>query len=437
MKIAILGFAGQGQSSFEYWNTGEHEITICDRNVDLVAPEGVQTRLGDDYLQGLDGFDLLIRTPALHPREIVKTNPESPSILDKVWSNTNEFMKVCPTRNIIGVTGTKGKGTTSTLIARMLEADGKRVHLGGNIGIPPLEMLKNNIQADDWVVLELANFQLIDLKTSPKIAACLMVEPEHMDWHEDVEEYIAAKQQLFINQNEDDTAIYYAANENSEAVAGASMGELIPYFEEPGAYVNKGVICIQDQEICKTAELKLLGKHNWQNVCAAATVFWQVSQNIEAIRKVATSFAGLPYRLEFRRESRGIKFYNDSFASQPEASIAAMEAIPEKKIMIIGGYDRGLSIERLAVAIKRHEKDISKVILIGAATSRMTEMLESKGYSNYVVSSSRQMKDIVRTALDWARHGEAIVLSPGFASFDMFKNFEDRGQQFNDAVDSL
>lgn len=437
MKIAILGFAGQGQSAYNYWNTGKHEMTICDRNEGLVAPEGAKTHLGDDYLKGLGHYDLLVRTPSLHPQDIVEANPETPDILQKVWSNTNEFMKVCPTKNIIGVTGTKGKGTTSTLIAKMLEADGKRVHLGGNIGIPPLELLKNTIQPDDWVVLELANFQLIDLKASPRIAVCLMVQQEHLDWHEDAEEYLASKQQLFMHQTATDIAIYYGPNDNSEDVAGASEGTLIPYFEAPGAVADKGIISIGGQEICKTAELQLLGKHNWQNVCAAITAVAQITQNFDAMRAVATSFAGLPYRLEFRGEYRGVKFYNDSFASQPEATIAAMESIPEKKIMIVGGYDRGLSVERLADALKKHDRDISKVILIGAATGRMTEMLEQKGFNNYVVSSSRQMKDIVRTAQDWARHGEAIVLSPGFASFDMFKNFEDRGQQFNDAVAGL
>ena len=221
MKIAILGFAGQGQSSFEYWNTQENELTICDRDEKIVIPHGAKAILGPTYLKNLSQFDLIVRTPIVHPRDIIASNPENPNILDKVTSNTNEFFRVCPSKNIIGVTGTKGKGTTSTLIAAILEAVGEKVHIGGNIGTPPLELLKGGIEPDDWVVLELANFQLIDLKYSPKIAVCLMVVPEHLDWHEDMEEYIAAKQQLFINQSQKDIAIYYADNEDSESIASS------------------------------------------------------------------------------------------------------------------------------------------------------------------------------------------------------------------------
>src|SRR3989344_3909032 len=184
MKIAILCFAAEGRAAFEYWNLNGNEITICDQNTATEVPEGLQTQLGKDYLKNLNRFDLLVRTPNLHPGDITTANPDAQDILNKVTSVTNEFFRVCPTKNIIGVTGTKGKGTTSTLIAKMLEAADKRVHLGGNIGIPLLELLKNNIQIEDWVVIELSSFQLIDLKHAPHTAVCLMVAPEHLDWHE-------------------------------------------------------------------------------------------------------------------------------------------------------------------------------------------------------------------------------------------------------------
>jgi len=180
MRIAILGFGSQGAAALEYWSSADNEITICDAITELTLPENTKSQLGPDYLQSLDEFDLIVRSPSIHPKDI---EAASPGVAAKVTTVTNEFFKVCPTKNIIGVTGTKGKGTTSTLITKMLEAAGKRVHLGGNIGTPPLEMLKNNIQPDDWVVLELANFQLIDLKYSPPIVACLMIASEHQDWH--------------------------------------------------------------------------------------------------------------------------------------------------------------------------------------------------------------------------------------------------------------
>lgn len=437
MKIAILGFAGQGQSSYTYWNNPDNELTICDMNQELVVPEEARTQLGPDYLKNLDQFDLLVRTPILHPRDIVAANPETPNILDKVTTNTDEFFRACPSQNIIGVTGTKGKGTTSTLITRMLEAAGKRVHLGGNIGIPPLELLKDEIQSDDWVVLELANFQLIDLKHSPHIGVCLMITEEHTDWHDDFEEYVAAKQQMFIHQKSDDVAIYYAKNENSLSITAASEGILIPYFEKPGAVVEENSITIDGHEICKTTELKLLGKHNWQNVCAAITAVWQVTQDTAAIRQATTSFSGLPYRIEFRREVKGIRYYNDSFATGYGATVASMEAIPGDKVMIIGGYDRMLPLESLAEAIVRNQATIRKVILIGASADRTAEVLQAKDYTNFEFCREKNMLEIVKAATEVAKEGDAVVLSPSFASFDMFKNFEERGNRFNEAVESL
>lgn len=432
MKIAILGFAGQGQSSFEYWNRGGNELTICDRDTTITLPEGADGKLGDNYLKGLDQFDLLIRTPALHPRDIIDAN--SPKIVEKVWSNTNEFFKACPTKNIIGVTGTKGKGTTSTLIAKMLEAAGKKVHLGGNIGIPPLVLLKDNIQPDDWVVLELANFQLIDLKSSPHISICLMVVPEHMDWHEDVEEYIAAKQQLFINQKENDIAIYYADNETSVSIADASMGTQIPYYAAPGAEVKNNEINIDGHAICKTDELKLLGKHNWQNVCAAVTAVWQVTQDIEAIKSVLTSFTGLEHRLEFIRELNGVKYYDDSFGTTPETAIVAIEAFEQPKVVILGGSDKGSSYEGLAEAVRAN--NVRAVIAIGEQAGRITESLQAAGYTN-VTPGGSTMTDIVTAAKAQAQAGDVVLLSTGCASFGLFKNYKDRGEQFTKVVQAL
>lgn len=435
MKIAILGFAGQGQSAYDYWNEKGNEIVICDQSVETDIPEGAKSHLGRDYLLNLEEYDLLVRTPALHPKEIVKAN--TPEILKKVTTNTDEFFKVCPTKNIIGVTGTKGKGTTSTLIAKMLEKAGHRVHLGGNIGTPPLELLASDIKKDDWVVLELANFQLIDIKHSPHIGVCLMIEPEHMDWHEDMDEYIAAKQQMFMHQSKSDIAIYYAKSENSLSVADATDGTLIPYMEIPGAEVKKSIITIDGHELLPVSELKLLGEHNWQNVCAAVTAVWQVSQDSKAIQSVLKSFTGLPFRIEYRTEKQGVKYFNDSFASQPDATIAAINAIEGSKIMIVGGFDRGLELTNLIKKITT-DKSIKQVIAVGESGKRLVSELENAGATNYFDASElKTMPEIVALASKDAKKGDSVVLSPGFASFDMFKNFEDRGEQFNKAVSKL
>lgn len=436
MKIAILGYGAQGRSAYAYWR-GSNEITICDSNANLKVPDDVHKHLGTDYLKGLQEFDLLVRTPVLHPREIVKANPEAPNILGRVTTVTNEFMRVSPTKHIIGVTGTKGKGTTCTLIARMLETAGKRVHLGGNIGIPPLDLLKNDIRPSDWVVLELANFQLIDLKQSPPIAICVMVNEEHLDWHTDFAEYLRAKQQLFVHQTAQDIAIYYAKNEFSKQIAAVSPGNLTPYMRHPGAVVETGNISYGGQTICSVGELKLLGKHNWQNICAAVTAVWPVVQNTEPLRETLINFSGLPHRLELIRELNGVTYYNDSFASGPGATIAAIETIPKPKVMIIGGYDRGLKLEELAKSVRQHLTSIKQVLIIGASADRTAKAFLAEDFKKFEVLPFKTMTEIVTYAHQTAQPGDAVVLSPGFASFDMFKNFEERGLQFTAAVKAL
>lgn len=437
MKIAILGFGAQGHSAYEYWNAG-NEITVCDQDVKLEAPKDVETQLGTGYLKNLDQYDLLVRTPKLHPREIAAANPETPDILSKVTTVTDEFFQVCPTKNIIGVTGTKGKGTTSTLITKMLETAGKRVHLGGNIGIPPLDLLKEKIKPTDWVVLELANFQLIDVTYSPMIAICLMVEPEHLDWHPSIDEYLDTKRQLFRRQTENDLAIYYAPNKYSLSIAEASPGILMPYMATPGAEViEEETVVIEGTKICDTSEIKLLGQHNWQNVCAAVTAVWQITHDQPALHKAIVNFSGLPNRLEFVREVKDVRYYNDSFASAPGATAAAITAIPGEKVMIVGGFDRGLDLSELARAFVLHQEKIRRVVAIGASAPTVEEALRAHGFTNYDVLKTKDLGEVVSHAQSAAQPGDAVIFSPGFPSFDMFKDFEDRGTKFKDVVHGL
>ncbi len=431
MNIAILGFGLEGRAAYDYWQDA-NDITICDQNSELKVPEGVGAQLGQNYLNNLEQFDLIVRSPHVHPRLIVAANNQT--VLDKVTTNTNEFLRVCPTPNVIGVTGTKGKGTTATLITNMLEASGKRVHLGGNIGVAALDLLKSDIQPDDYVVLELSSFQLIDLCQSPHIAVCLMVVSEHLDWHENIEEYIATKQQLFIHQSQSDIAIYYPANKNSVSIASASLGQHLPYFEQPGAYVDNNLVVIDGQTICQTSELQLLGAHNLQNVCAAVTAAWQVTQDAAAMRSVLTSFSGLPYRLEFVRELNGVRYYNDSFGTTPETATVAMQAFAAPKIIILGGSDKGASYDELATVVK--DNDVRQVVLIGDQATSIQASLEAVGFDSFV-SGGQTMTEIVQVARGLAQPGDVILLSTACASFDMFKDYKDRGAQFSQAVQAL
>jgi len=428
MKVGIIGYGLEGQAAYDYWKD-KADITICDIN-NIEAPNDVDTQIGQGYLADLSRFDLIVRSPIIKPQDLIDSN-NGQTIKSKITTNTNEFFRVCPTANIIGVTGTKGKGTTSTLISKLLETAGKTVYLGGNIGVPALELLKKPIQNDDWIVLELSSFQLIDLVYSPHIAVCLMIAPEHLDWHSEIDDYYNAKTQLFRHQTSDDIAIYLATNANSKRIASTGKGWKIPYFDEPGALVKNNYIHIAGNDICHTSELGLIGQHNWQNVCAAVTAVWQITRDVGSIRQALTSFTGLEHRLEYVGSINGAKYYDDSFGTTPETAIVAMKAFKEPKIIILGGSDKGADYINLAKVVK--EENIRKIVLIGQQGPKIESTLGDIGYTNYIYGG-RTMKEIIDTTSSLAQPGDIVLLSPACASFDMFKNYKDRGQQFKQAV---
>jgi UDP-N-acetylmuramoylalanine--D-glutamate ligase len=432
MKIAIVGFGLEGNAAYEYWKDG-NEVTICDQNDQIQVPEGVATQLGQNYLDHLDRFDLIVRSPNVHPWALMTAN--SPDIMGKVTTNTNEFFRASPSKNIVAVTGTKGKGTTCSLITGMLEACGYGVHFGGNVGIPALELMRRGIQPEHWIVLELSSFQLMDLKYGPHVGVCLMITAEHLDWHTDMKEYIEAKQHLFKEQGEQDVAVYYAKDDFSKEIVKPSKGQKIPYYESPGAFVDDNSnIVIDGNVICHTNELKLLGKHNWQNACAAVTSVWSIVKNVEAMRQVLTTFGGLEHRLEFVRELNGFKFYNDSFGTTPETAMVALQTFEEPKVVIIGGSDKGSGYDDLAKVVK--ESSIRKVLLIGDQAPHIQAALDAVGFNNYMPGGTA-MADIVNNARAQAQPGDIVLLSPACASFDMFVDYKDRGVQFKQAVQAL
>ncbi len=430
-QVAIIGYATEGIVSADYYFKRGFVVTVCDQNETLAVPEDYSTQFGSNYLDNLDRFDSIVRTAGIPPHVILEKNP---SVAAKITTATNEFLRICPTANTIGITGTKGKGTTSTLAAHMLEAASKTVHLGGNIGRSPLEFY-DMVQPSDWVVLELSSFQLIDLHYSPHIAVCLMVVPEHLNWHADMAEYIAAKSRLFECQTSDDVAIFLAANETSRKIAQTGAGQKLPYFESPGAWVNGNMVTIDGQEVCTTDEIKLLGAHNWQNVCAAITAVWQAGvQDITAIRSVVTSFGGLEHRLEFVRELESVRYYDDSFGTTPETAIVALQAFAEPKIAILGGSDKGAAYDELAHVVAT--SNIRHAILIGEQAPRIQQALDAAGFHDFSQGDTT-MAEIVGAAQAIAHRGDVVLLSPACASFGMFKDYKDRGSQFKQAVQAL
>jgi UDP-N-acetylmuramoylalanine--D-glutamate ligase len=442
MKVAIVGYGVEGQSAHRYWLKQNADVTVCDQKTDLELPEGTQTQLGENYLSNLDRFDVIMRTAGMHPQIILDKNPV---VEDKISTVVNEFMRVCPAP-IIGVTGTKGKGTTSTLIHKILQAAGKTSHLGGNIGHSPFDFL-SEIKKDHFVVLELSSFQLSDARHSPHVAVCLMVVPEHLNWHADFEDYKNAKANLFKYQEVDDIAVYNALNANSREIAAYSGAGTVRMYGVPSvgkqatnpdisAYVKKDTIYFENKEICGIGEIGLLGRHNLENVCAAIAAVWDVIDgNVPAIRKVITSFSGLEHHLEFVRYFNGVRYFNDSFSTTPETAIAAINSFDEPKVIIVGGSDKGVKYDQLAEAIVNH--NVRQVVAIGLMGKVIAEELLKLGYQAIVNEQLDTMSAVVKAACKVARTGDVVLLSPACASFDMFKDYKDRGDQYKAAVKAL
>ncbi len=463
MKVAILPFSSIEQSEslpvYRYFKQKNADITAYYWGEPDLPGDVQKIKIEPkDNIPDLDEFDLIVVGPAIHPRQMQTSKP--------ITSLTNLFVQNCPTQNIIGITGTKGKGTTSTLIAKMLEANGHKVWLGGNIGRPLLDEL-DNISPDDWVVLEMSAGQLITFNQRIHIGVCLMVVPEHLDWHTDMDEYTQAKANLFKNQTPDDIAVYFANNENSKKIAAYSPGKRLPYFKEPGAYVrDDGMVVIGQTEVIHKSKVKLLGEHNLQNVCAAITTVYEAvgsldpfdslnarsgstlsSQSdigsranpkavewIDKVKEVLSSFSGLEHRLELVRELKGIKYYDDSFGTTPETAIVALEAFKEPKVVILGGHDKGVPFESLAEAVTNN--NVKHAVLIGDTAPKIKELLAKNGFES-VTSGLTNMSDMVSAAREHASAGDVVLLSTGCASFGLFKDYKDRGNQFKTAVQAL
>jgi len=451
MKIGIVGWGLEAQSAYKFFGPDNEYLIVNEsaqadlprqsdkvkvRFVDAAAPVGIGGQVADlSYLEGIEGCDKIIYQPTAY-FNLQKAFGNNQAFWAKATTVYDIFFENSPTKNIIGVTGTKGKGTTSTLIAKLLAAQGQTVHLGGNIGTPVLDLLPA-IKATDWVVWELANFQLKSASYSPHIAVCLMIVPEHLDWHPDVADYVQAKANIFKHQRPEDIAVYLAANQYAAQIVRYSPGKKVPYYQPPGAFVrDDGMIVIgaDEKPVISKTEVKLLGEHNLQNICAALTAVWEAVGSLDNAQSVLSSFSGLEHRLELVREFEGVKYYDDSFATTPETVIVAMQAVSDPKVIILGGHDKGASFDELADKIST--SDVREVIAIGKIGPNIASLLRAKGY-NSVTEGPSDMTAIVAAARQAAQPGDAVLLSCGTSSFGMFKDYKDRGDQFKAAVQAL
>jgi len=426
MKVALLGYGVEGESALRYFRAKSAHITVFDeQDIQHKLPPDIHFKEVKDGQFRVNGFDVVVRGPAIHPDRITTDG--------KLTSATKLFFKDCPAE-IIGVTGSKGKGTTSSLIFEMLTRAGVRAHLVGNIGTAALDILPD-IRPSDVVVFELSSFQLWDLQVSPHVAVVLMVEPDHLDVHHGMKEYVAAKANITKWQKKSDVVISHPSNEASLSIAGYSKGTQLRYGEPPAACVKDDQFVISEHNICSISDLLLPGKHNVMNACAAITAAWQYTQDVTAIAEALQEFSGLEHRLKFVAEKHGVKYYDDSIATTPGSAIAAVASFEQPKVLMLGGASKGADFSELAVALTN--ATMRQVLLIGDEAPRIAESLESVGFVNYKLLEHVQMEELVQLAADAAKAGDIVILSPACASFGMFKNYKDRGNQFITAVQQL
>lgn len=428
MKIALLGYGIEGESAYQYLKNvhSDAEFVVYDQAEEPknTLPEGIVFVGGVQDFYNIDA-DLVVRTPAIRPDSITTRG--------EVTSVTQLFFDACPAP-IIGVTGSKGKGTTSSLIASILRAGGYTVHLVGNIGDPSLDVLAT-IEEDHMVVYELSSFQLWDLKKSPHVAVVLMIEPDHMDVHADMDEYVQAKANIVAHQRLEDIVVYNAKNTFSTDIAQSAKSAKVPYPSFEHAHVDDNAFYYGTKELCPVDALSLAGRHNRDNACAAIAAVWTWVQDGKLIAEGLQAFHGLPHRLAFVREVGGVEYYDDSIATTPGSAIAALNAFPQPKVLILGGASKGADFKDLAEAVA--DSNMRRVIIMGQEADVIAAELDKAGVESYCMMREATMRDVVSRAEEVAEPGDVVILSPACASFGMFKNYKDRGEQFIAAVEEL
>lgn len=398
--------------------------------------KGICLELGVDYLDNLTGFDVVFKTPSMRIDNpaLVKAKGEGAYITSEI----EEFVKYCPAK-VFGVTGSDGKTTTTTLIYNMLKTEGYKTWIGGNIGNPLFANIED-IQHKDKVVLELSSFQLMTMNVHIDCALITNITPNHLDVHKDMDEYTEAKKNIFKFQEEKDLLILNRDNDITNSAANESKGKVMQFSIkekiENGAYFECKKLFFKEKEICRLEEIKLKGMHNVENLLGA---FCAVSEDvsIDNMRKVATTFTGVEHRCEFVREIDGVKYYNDSIASSPTRTLAGLNAFEKPVILIAGGYDKKIPFEPLA------EKGYSKIktlVLVGVTKEKIKEVFErviKDKQINLPILMADTFEEAVYKAKELALEGDIVTLSPACASFDMFPNFEVRGNRFKEIVNKL
>ncbi len=448
-KIAIIGLGVSNIPLLSYLHDLGAKITVfdnrtidnIDKNImDIITNNNIEFSFGKNNLSKLNGFDIIFRSPTCREDwpELVKEAKRGAIITSEI----EMLMELCP-GTIIGVTGSDGKTTTTSLIYEIIKKQGFNCYLGGNIGIPLFTKIQE-MKPNDIVILELSSFQLMNIHTSPNIAVITNISPNHLDFHKSYEEYIEAKKNIFKYQNEDGILVLNYDNEITRECAKEAKGKVIFFSRENkldnGVILDDDIIKVCDNKLRKhilnTKDLLLRGKHNYENVCTAIAATLEIASTEKQIEAV-TQFKGVKHRLEFVKEINGVKWYNDSIGTSPTRTIAGLKSFNEKIVLIAGGYDKHLDYTPIAKPIL---DNVSVLILMGQTSKKIKESVENEmkvEQKRIEIYECDTLQETVNTAKKVAKKGEVVLFSPASASFDMYKNFEERGDKFKSIVNSL
>lgn len=447
-KIAFIGTGVSHNDLIMMFLKKGIKVIVCDKkNAEQLGDiygklrdEGAEFSLGEDYLSAIFSCDIIFRTPGMYFNDPMLKKARDMGII--VTSEMEVFFDLCPCK-IYAVTGSDGKTTTTTLISEFLLKAGRKVYKGGNIGKALLPLIEE-ISEEDAAVVELSSFQLISMRRSPDVAVITNVAPNHLDVHGTMEEYINSKKNIFIHQNAFSKTVLNAENEITNGFSDEVRGNLIKFSSknkvQRGAFLDGGVLCYNDRgkviSIINKDEIKIPGSHNVENYLTAISAVWgEVS--VEDIADTAKTFGGVEHRIEFVRELDGVKWYNDSIATSPTRVIAGLNSFNQKLIVIAGGYDKKIPFEPMARAV--NEK-VKLLILLGDTADKINKAVTSyEGYNNDILKIIRvnTLEEAVETARKNAEKGDIVILSPASASFDLYPNFEARGNHYKRLVNGL
>ncbi len=453
-RVAIIGFGVSNIPLVKYLIDLNADITVFDkRTLDKIDKEkyeeyvlaGVKFSLGDEYLKNLVGYDYIFRSPSMRPdiREVVDEVERGATLTSEI----EMLIELCPSK-VIGITGSDGKTTTSTLIYKILQEEGYNCYLGGNIGTPLFSKI-DEMLPEDFVVLELSSFQLFTLKVSPQISVVTNISPNHLDIHKDYDEYINAKKNIFLNQKNTDLLVLNYDNEVTRSFEKDAKGRV--RFFSTNDEIQNGVLYSEKddiiyicengdkREVINTNEIKLIGKHNYENCCTAIAAIKELV-SVTSIKNVLTTFNGVEHRNELVRIVNGVTWRNDSIGSSPSRTIAGLKSFKNKVVLIAGGYDKHLDYTELGKYIV---SCVKALVLVGQTSEKIKnatiEAMKAASVSEdeLPIFECNTLEEAVNEAYEVSNDGDSVFFSPASASFDMFKNFEERGRKFKELVNNL